>query len=399
MDTKLRTILSSIWAIDEAYAVSINPYMQELFAGKSINLQQFVSTGYAPEMVTSSAYGKSIAIIPIKDVIMREDFCGILGTESIQKLLFEYASNPQIGGVILEFDTPGGQVAFTENLAETIKVFPKPIVSYVSSCCASAGYWLASQANKVFTSVNTDRVGSIGTMIQYCKANPDSAEQPEYIQVSVYASRSTDKNRAYDEMKNGQHERIIKEVLDPINEVFVSQVQSGRSNISKETLTGKMYYSRDALRLGMIDGIKTMDEVIAYVSEQIQASPTSGIFNQNNIKMKNELFSTILGRDVNDGEILSVEDLTKVQSHIEGLNSTIAIHVTADETVTSEAVEAAVSPLNARISELESELADLKSSGASAVVTAPTNGPENMSVPGWQDPNRSYNKVAEQMGL
>jgi ClpP class serine protease len=415
MDAILRTILSSSWAIDEAYAISVNEIIQPIFSGKTVAFDTLVSPKSQPDIITNRMTGANIARVKMHDVMIREDYCGVMGTESLNNLLISYASDSAIGGVILDFDTPGGQTAFTENVAETIANFPKPIVAFVSSCCASAGYWLASQCDAIFTSVKTDRVGSVGTMISYRKVNPESVEKPEYILVNVYSSQSPDKNRASDEMIEGKHDRMINKVLNPLTEVFIESIKNGRSNVKSEALTGEMYYSAEAIKLGLIDGIKSFDEVIDYISEEIKNSQnqnTMGLFSKHKKPqpMKNELFSSILERDVNDGEILSVEDLQKVQSHIEGLNHLASakdveepINAAAKEEeaptqsiadVVANAVSQAITPLNQRFEAIETAL-EIKPA-AGATTTAPVSADaEDFAEKPWEDPNRSYNKIAQ----
>ncbi len=416
MNRLLRSVISSVWAVDEAYAISVNPIMEQIISGKTVDLTSLISAA-EPQMISSRTTGKTIAVIPIYDVLTREDYCGDMGTETIHRILKEYAENPSIGGVILDFNTPGGQAEYIENVVETIASYPKPIVSYISGSCASAGYWLASNTDAIFTSVKTDRVGSIGTMVGYNKVNPESDDKPRYIQVYVYASKSVDKNKAGEELMKGNHDLYIKESLDPMNNVFLSNVQQGRSGIKETALTGKMYYSQDAIDQGLIDGIKSFDAVVEYISEQINQvnSNPMGLFSKNKkpIQMKNELYSRILGRDVNVGEVLSVDDLQKVQSHIEGLEHLAdaeeeVVEEQAQEqaseqaqesqnvdlaAIVSAAVSAAVTPIASRLETIEQTLEIKPAAGATTTAPVSTDA-EDFSQRPWEDPNRSYNKIA-----
>jgi ClpP class serine protease len=418
MNRLLRSVISSVWAVDEAYAISVNPIVEQIISGKTVDLTSLISAA-EPQMISSRSTGKTIAVIPIYDVLTREDYCGDMGTETIHRILKEYAENPSIGGVILDFNTPGGQAEYIENVVETIASYPKPIVSYVSGSCASAGYWLASNTDAIFTSVKTDRVGSIGTMVGYNKVNPESEDKPRYIQVYVYASKSVDKNKAGEELLKGNHDLYIKESLDPMNNVFLSNVQEGRTGIKETALTGKMYYSQDAIEQGLIDGIKSFDAVVEYISEQINQvnSNPMGIFSRNKkqIQMKNELYSRILGRDVNVGEVLSLDDLQKVQSHIEGLEHLAneekevveeqVEDTTATETATTQqaqtadiasivsaAVTAAVTPIASRLETIEQTL-EIKPAAGATVTTPVSAEAQDFAEKPWEDPNRSYNKL------
>jgi hypothetical protein len=112
---------------------------------------------------------------------------------------------------------------------------------------------------------------------------------------------------------------------------------------------------------------------------------------------------------VNDGEILSVEDLQIMQSHIEGLNhlapaaeaaDLIASAAVAEEEaptqsiadVVANAVSQAITPLNQRFEAIETAL-EIKPA-AGATTTAPVSADaEDFAEKPWEDPNRSYNKL------
>jgi hypothetical protein len=134
-----------------------------------------------------------------------------------------------------------------------------------------------------------------------------------------------------------------------------------------------------------------------------------GLFSKNKKPqpMKNELFSSILERDVNDGEILSVDDLQNVQSHIEGLNhlapgktDEAPINTAAEEEtpvvpiadVVANAISEAMKPLSQRFEAIETAL-EIKPA-ATSTVTAPVSTDEkSFDDEPWNDPNRSYNKL------
>ena len=54
----------------------------------------------------------------------------------------------------------------------------------------------------------------------------------------------------------------MKEELSKLALYFREIVTGNRSGISTEPLTGKIYYSYEAESLGMIDGIRSLSEVI-----------------------------------------------------------------------------------------------------------------------------------------
>jgi protease-4 len=78
----------------------------------------------------------------------------------------------------------------------------------------------------------------------------------------VYASLSTDKNKDFNQVLEGNYDSYRKNVLDVINTKFLSTVKSYRSNLDDSTLTGKIFFAPQAIELGLIDKIGTLDQAI-----------------------------------------------------------------------------------------------------------------------------------------
>jgi protease-4 len=93
----------------------------------------------------------------------------------------------------------------------------------------------------------------------------------------IYATKSTDKNKDINEVIDGKYDNYIKNTLDPINEQFHASVKSNRPDLKKEVLTGKLYFANDAIGMGLIDEIGSMDYAIEEASR---------IANEQNINSK-----------------------------------------------------------------------------------------------------------------
>jgi protease-4 len=150
------------------------------------------------------------------------------------------------------------------HVAQAIRNFKseKPILTHFSGVCASAAYYIASQTNKIYASLGTDIVGSVGTMCSLRRINTEN-KNAEFIYESIYATKSTEKNFEFEQIKEGNPAPMRENILDPMNEQFHADVLLGRPNINKEIFTGKAMLASSAIKFNMIDGIKRLDEVIA----------------------------------------------------------------------------------------------------------------------------------------
>ena len=216
----------------------------------------------------------SIAQIDILGPVLKYgDYCSF-GSMELNDLLIRMANSDRVKGVILNFDSPGGQADGCGTFADTIRAVSKikPVLSIVQDgMCASAAMWIATSAQEVYLTRNTDRVGSIGA---YCRLVDISArlEQDGIKVIDVYAPQSTDKNKEHTDAIAGD-DSLLKNELKFLVEEFKKDVIAGRGQRlrtdKEDPFTGKMYRSKDALKMGLIDGIKPFAAVITRMENLI----------------------------------------------------------------------------------------------------------------------------------
>ena len=206
----------------------------------------------------------SVAVIPIRSEILKYDQpCGPRGSQSILTDVKSADQNPNIKSILLVVDSPGGQVTGTDLLADAISNSTTPVVAYIEGMAASAAYWIISGASKIIASSDLDRIGSIGTMLMVEDLKPALEAQGVKFH-EVYASLSVDKNKDFNQVLDGNYEAYQKNVLDVINSKFLSSVKLNRPGLEDSTLTGKIYFAPEAIALGLIDEIGSLDHAISF---------------------------------------------------------------------------------------------------------------------------------------
>lgn len=419
--------------ITEEAALMYAPIVEKMLSGQKFDLSMAVSNEEDSVYgVSDSTIDQVVAVLPVKGVITKEDFCGEMGTKTRDQKLKEFDSDPSIGAVILDIDTPGGSAAYLQNISETIAGMSKPVIAYYSSMCASAGYYIASRADKIFASSKADTVGSIGTMIQLMGDNPNKEKESMYVVHTIYATKSTDKNKPYEEALKGKYDLMRSQVLDPHNEFFLESVKAGRPDVNESALTGKIFFTEEAIQLGLVDGIKSFEEVVQYAFDLIK-NPNSEdmklkqLFKTRNMNQKMEKVSAVLGREVKEGDQLSAEDLGKIEASMTSATtedpaeetpaltqeeetpkatSTEEIARMISESV-GEAVAKSVNPLSEQLSAITGRLDAIEGTpGASASEATPgaaQTAKEDKNVAAWEDPNSpgnaAVNNLLDQHGL
>jgi len=277
MNPILSEILSGPWLISTersaAYASVLLSLMkgENIFEGDSALARErnrpyvLAGTGDQKQRYSFSDTnipGGSIAVIPIRSEILKYDQpCGPRGTQSLLNDVKAADQNPNISSIVIVVDSPGGQVAGTDLLADAIKNSTTPVIAFVDGLAASAAYWIISGADKIIASSDLDRIGSIGTMLMAEDLRP-ALEQLGVKFHEVYATLSVDKNSDINQVLDGKYDQYRENVLDVINAKFLSTLKEYRPNLNDSALTGKIYFAPQAIKLGLIDQIGSLELAI-----------------------------------------------------------------------------------------------------------------------------------------
>lgn len=236
---------------------------QKFFAINGVTVAPATTSGMSQ---FSGFAGCSVAIIPVSGPLMKSDYCGDLGTASLRSLTQMADNEDSVKCIVFAIDSPGGTVDGTKAFADTIKSSAKQTICLVDGMMCSAAYWIGSSCDEIYSSSPLDIIGSIGTMcgvVDRSKAN----EKDGIVVREYYATDSKDKNKMFSDAADGNGKALISEMLDPMNDSFMNTVRVNRGpKLDENTLTGKTYLANVAVKNGLVDGIKSMDEILSAVS-------------------------------------------------------------------------------------------------------------------------------------
>ncbi|WP_171044926.1 S49 family peptidase [Spirosoma lacussanchae] len=228
-------------------------------AGKSIlagtiEYYQYVVNAYTVE---------GVCVIPVMGTLTRYGLCS-WGYEDLAGLLAVADGQESVKAVVLRIDSPGGAVDGVKVLADAVRAVKKPVVVW-TNFCASAAYFVASQAREIWVEEQTlYAVGSIGTLMVY--TDQSEALKKAGLKVEIMrASESTDKSRMNGTEPLPDETRAeIQGILDASQKEFAGYVRRGRAGLltSDEWKTAKMYGVRDAIRIGLADQKGTLRQAI-----------------------------------------------------------------------------------------------------------------------------------------
>lgn len=219
----------------------------------------------------------NVAIVPVFGPLVARFSFAYWSYEEIVRDLRLAASAPGIDAILMEIDSPGGMVSGVDSVpAEVARIRESmPVHAHVRGLGASAAYWVASAAERV-TADRTSLVGSVGALIHYVDLEGILSKLGANI-VNVVASQSPNK-RLDPSSDAGQAE--LQAIVDDGAEMFIEALAQNRGVDRQAILDGYgqglVFTARDALSRSMIDGIETMDSVLAGLAARSMSQSGTG---------------------------------------------------------------------------------------------------------------------------
>lgn len=215
-----------------------------------------------------------VAVLPIHGAIERRssllgELFGGSSIESLRAGLRAALADPDVRGIVLSIDSPGGTAAGVLELGAEIREArrTKPILAHVDTTAASAAYWLAAQANEVVVTPS-GQVGSIG--VYAIHQDISGALEGEGIRTSIISAgeHKVDGNE-FEPLSDAARTEMQRRV-DVIYDQFVSEVAKGRGTTAAAVLAdygkGRLLLASEALAAGMVDAVDTLDGALRRVA-------------------------------------------------------------------------------------------------------------------------------------
>lgn len=209
--------------------------------------------------------------------------------------LEELVNDPRVSSVVIDMDSPGGVVFGTPEAAERMRELAskKRVVVYANPGVFSAAYWVASQASAVYV-LPSGYVGSIGTLIIHQDWSGYYADRG-IVNTVIRAPERKAETIDLEPLSEDAKKRL-EEDASRIYEKFVRDVALGRG-VSEDYVRqnfgkGGVLNSEQALKVGAVDGIMSLEQIIAAELDRASGitakenSCTVNLTNLNKIKLE-----------------------------------------------------------------------------------------------------------------
>lgn len=192
---------------------------------------------------------------------------------SVSRALDKAEKDDAIGAVVLRINSPGGTVSAADEIHARIQRYHQrsgvPVIASFGGVAASGGYYVATAANTIIAQP-TSITGSIGVIIP--GVNAKGLLDKLGVQDASYVSAAHKDIMSPMREATPAERRIMQNVVDSLFERFVSVVKAGRPTLDRahldEITDGRIVAADEAKRLGLIDTIGHIDDVLALARNQ-----------------------------------------------------------------------------------------------------------------------------------
>lgn len=195
----------------------------------------------------------------------------LFGTIGVRKAIRRAVADPSVKRIILSIYSSGGTVDGTGDLADEVRNASKekPVIAYLEDICASAAYWVASQADVVYASPHT-QVGSIGV---YMVVNDESvAAETAGVKTHVISTAELKGAGVPGAPVTDAQLAEWQRQINSIHEDFKSAIMRGRKMTVEQfeaVSTGGVWDAAKAKKLRLVDRILSFSQLFGNSSKRL----------------------------------------------------------------------------------------------------------------------------------
>ena len=236
--------------------------------GERLNLTAPAADLAIPVPRVTPAQPSGIAVIPIhgtlvKRVLGMEAASGLTSYGGIAQEIDAALADPQVQGILLDIDSPGGEASGSFELARKIRhaATQKPLWAVANDAAYSAAYALAASAQRLIVT-ETGGVGSIGVIALHIDQSVKDAQEG-YRYTAVTAGAHKNDFSPHHPLSDEAKAELQAEV-DRLYGLFVEHVTAMRSlnaDAVRATEAG-LYFGANAITAGLADAVSSFETAL-----------------------------------------------------------------------------------------------------------------------------------------
>jgi protease-4 len=246
-----------------------------VLSGCAVNLSLLPATKALEEKVLEGGGKPKVLLLDLDGVIsFKEPTDSLkLGTSPSKVAFFREAllkaeHDPEIAGVIVRINSPGGSVAASDTIYHEIMTFRRkkkvPVYAYIMELGASGGYYVACASDRIFASPAAI-TGSIGVIAM--KFNIGGLLSKIGVSDETYKSGPKKDFWSPFRPSTEQEKKMLQDIIDDLYGRFVGVVYENRRKVLSEQevrslADGRILTADEALRVKLIDKTAYLEDAI-----------------------------------------------------------------------------------------------------------------------------------------
>lgn len=224
-----------------------------------------------------AAAPEGIAVIPIHGSLVKrslgmEAASGMTSYGEIAAMLDTALADSQVGGILLDIDSPGGEASGSFELARRVRevTTQKPVWAVANDAAYSAAYAIAASAQRLFVT-ETGGVGSIGVIALHVDQSVKDAKDG-YHYTAITAGAHKNDYSPHEPLSDVAKTELQGEV-DRLYAIFTEHVAAMRGldlDAVRATEAG-LFFGGNAVAQGLADGVRTLEVTLSQFHQFLNA--------------------------------------------------------------------------------------------------------------------------------
>ena len=210
---------------------------------------------------------KKVAVIYAEGEIVDGDQKEEVAGNRFAEIISDVRKDSTIQAVVLRVNSPGGSVLASEKIKTELDLLmeSKLVVASYGDYAASGGYWISANCDKIYSNAAT-LTGSIGVFSLIPEVGSAVKDKLHITVTAVNSNKHADMYsgmRALDKAELDYMQASVENIYDK----FTNLVSEGRDMpVARvdEIAQGRVWTGADALKIGLVDEIGTLEDAINY---------------------------------------------------------------------------------------------------------------------------------------
>lgn len=225
----------------------------------------------------AAAAPAGIAVLGIHGTLVRrtrglDAASGLLSYDEIGASLEAALADPQVAGIVLDLDSPGGETGGCFELARRVRAANqvKPVWAMANDAAYSAAYAIGCAAERLYIT-ETGGAGSIGVIALHVdQSAKDAQDGYRYSTLSAGAHKADFSPHA---PLSAQASSALQAEVDRLYALFVEQValHRGLSAEQVRATEAALYFGAQAVQAGLADALASPAQVLAEFADTLAA--------------------------------------------------------------------------------------------------------------------------------